>query len=161
MVFSNATLHWIKDHVNLLQRVFRALRPGGVLRFSFAADGNCPTFNRVVQEVMAGSPFACFFRAFEWPWYIAKIDDYRALARQFALRELKVWGERADRFFPDSDAMIRWIDQPSLLPFLPWVVAAQRDGFRAEVIARMIRETQREDGRCFETFRRIHVLAAK
>lgn len=66
-----------------------------------------------------------------------------------------------NRFFPDTDAMIRWIDQPSLLPFLPCVVAAQWDAFRADVIARMIRETRQEDGRCFETFRRINVFARK
>jgi trans-aconitate methyltransferase len=161
VVFSNATLHWIRDHANLLHRVFRVLRPCGVLRFNFAADGNCSTFNRVVQEVMAGPQYADCFRGFEWPWYMPKIDAYRALARKFEFRRLKVWGENADRFFPDTDAMIRWIDQPSLLPFLPCVGAARRDGFRAEVIARMISEARQPDGRCFETFRRIHVFARK
>jgi trans-aconitate methyltransferase len=141
--------------------VFRALRRGGVLRFNFAGDGNCSTFNRVVREVMAGPRYADGFRGFEWPWYMPGMDDYRALASRFEFRELNVWGENADRFFPDTDAMIRWIDQPSLLPFLPCVVAAQRDDFRAEVIARMISETRQGDGRCFETFRRIHVFARK
>ncbi|MCI0541434.1 MAG: methyltransferase domain-containing protein [Verrucomicrobiales bacterium] len=161
VVFSNATLHWVRDHANLLRRVFCALKREGVLRFNFAGDGNCSTFIRVVREVMAAPQYADYFRDFEWPYYMPRIDDYRALASQFEFRELKVWGENADRFFPDTEAMIRWIDQPSLLPFLPCVVATQRDGFRAQVIARMISETKKDDGRCFEAFRRINVFARK
>ncbi len=121
MVFSNATLHWIKDHTNLLRRVHRALRPGGVIRFNFAGDGNCSTFVRVVQEVMACRQYADYCCEFEWPYYMPKVDDYRALAGQIEFSDLRVWGENADRFFPDTDAMIRWIDHPRLLPFLPFV----------------------------------------
>ena len=39
VVFSNATLHWVKDHKRLLRNVRRSLRPGGVLRFNFAGKG--------------------------------------------------------------------------------------------------------------------------
>jgi len=44
VVFSNATLHWIKDHKHLLRNVGRALRQGGRLRFNFAGEGNCSRF---------------------------------------------------------------------------------------------------------------------
>ena len=41
IIFSNAALHWIKNHEVLLDKVFRALKRGGILRFNFAGDGNC------------------------------------------------------------------------------------------------------------------------
>ena len=44
VVFSNATLHWVKDHERLLRNVGRALRKGGRLRFNFAGEGNCSHF---------------------------------------------------------------------------------------------------------------------
>ncbi len=44
VVFSNATLHWVKDHAKLFQNVRRALRPNGMVRFNFAGDGNCVNF---------------------------------------------------------------------------------------------------------------------
>ncbi len=160
-VFSNSTLHWIKDHRNLYIRVFRALKPGGILRFNFAADGNCSTFNRVVQEVMALEPYTAAFRQFEWPWYMPDPNDYRALLNKFPFQELKVWGENADRFFPDAETMIHWIDQPSLVPFLPPLVPAERGSFRGEVVRRMIIATRQSDGRCFETFRRVHIFGRK
>ena len=40
VVFSNATLHWVKDHQRLLRNVSKALRTAGCLRFNFAGDGN-------------------------------------------------------------------------------------------------------------------------
>ncbi len=40
VAFSNATLHWVKDHQRLYKSVGRALRPGGRIRFNFAAQGN-------------------------------------------------------------------------------------------------------------------------
>ncbi len=77
------------------------------------------------------------------------------------LHDVRVWGENADRFFPDADAMIRWIDQPSLVPFLAHVPDHAKDSFRDLVVNGMIEETKQEGERFFETFRRINVSAVK
>jgi trans-aconitate methyltransferase len=161
LVFSNAALHWVKNHEILLARVFRALKDGGICRFNFPGEGNCPTFNRAVQEVMAQARYADFFRGFEWPWFMPDVDEYRLFLLRFPFRKVQVWGENADRFFPDAEALIRWIDQPSLVPFLPSVPEGEKAYFRAEVVHRMLRATLRENGKYFEQFRRINVLARK
>ncbi len=54
--------------------------------------------------------------------------------------------------------MTRWLDQPCLVSFLPWVAPPDREAFRAEVIERMVQATRQTDGRCFELFRRAHVF---
>src|SRR5262249_36550604 len=41
VVFSSATLHWVKDHGRLPGVLYRAVKPGGVVRLSFAGEGNC------------------------------------------------------------------------------------------------------------------------
>jgi trans-aconitate methyltransferase len=89
------------------------------------------------------------------------MEEYRALVEGSAFQDARVWGENADRFFPDEEAMIRWIDQPSIVPFLTQVAEQDKDAFRAFVVERMIAETKQDDGRCFETFRRINVSASK
>ncbi len=158
VVFSNSALHWVKDHENLLRRVCCALKSGGFARFNVPADGNCATFNRTVREVMAQPRYAPGFRDFEWPWYMPTPEDYGRLASRFPVRELQVYGENADRFFPDAETMIRWIDQPCLVPFLPCVAPPDRESFRAEVVERMVQATRQPCGRCFEQFRRVHVF---
>jgi trans-aconitate 2-methyltransferase len=157
VIFSNATLHWIFDHRQLLSDCRTLLRPGGMIRFSFAGAGNCETFNRIVRETMDRPSFRKLFREFEWPWFMPELDAYRDLVRTSGFADAGVWMENADRYFEDADAMTRWIDQPSLVPFLSALPEAVRARFRDGVVRDMIAETRGEDGRCFETFRRIHV----
>lgn len=161
IVFSNATLHWVKDHRRLYENVGRALRPGGRIRFNFAGDGNCAHLYRVVREAMSREEYAAHFAAFEWPWYMPSVEAYAGLVQSTGLFRARVWGENADRSFPDEEAMIRWVDQPSLVPFLAHVPEKDKRAFRTYVVSRMIEETKQGDGRCFETFRRINVAGTK
>lgn len=161
IIYSNAALHWVKDHKRLLENVYRALHAGGRIRFNFAGDGNCSFFFKVIREAMALDDFGKYFSGFEWPWYMPCIDDYYKLIKNSGFSRSRVREENADRYFPDEDAMIRWIDQPSLVPFLAHVSENKKDAFREFVIRRMTQETKQEDGRCFETFRRINVTATK
>jgi trans-aconitate 2-methyltransferase len=161
VVFSNAALQWVKDHAHMLEDVYRALRKGGRLRFNFAGDGNCFHFFKVIREAMALKDFAPHFAGFEWPWYMPCVDEYRERVKASNLEDARVWGENADRYFPDEEMMIRWLDQPSLVPFLARIPVAQKNAFRTFVVKRMIAETQQGDGRCFETFRRINLAAVK
>jgi trans-aconitate 2-methyltransferase len=54
-----------------------------------------------------------------------------------------------------------WIDQPSIVPFLECIPGPDKRGFREYVVERMVEETQQEDGRYFETFRRVNLSARK
>ena len=161
LVFSNAALHWVKDHHRLLQNIKRALRPEGQLRLNFAADGNCSHFFEVIRETISSDRFAGYFSSFEWPWYMPTLSEYAEIAQLSGLRMIRVWGENADRFFPDVETMVNWVDQPSLVPFLSLVAGKDKNEFRNTVAKRMIEETLRDDGRCFETFRRINIFAER
>ena len=150
-----------KDHQRLLRNVFIALRKGGCLRFNFAADGNCSHFFKVIKNVMERNEFAGYFKDFIWPWYMPSVDIYTRLINDSELQEVRVWGENADRFFPNTEALIGWIDQPSLVPFLACVSETHKVAFREYVVGEMIQETKQDDGRCFEIFRRINLFARK
>ena len=162
LIFSNATLHWVQDHKTLLHNCHRALKPGGKIRFNFAADGNCSNFNEKALALMGESRFSKHFAEFHWPWYMPELDKYARLAIDSEFREVKVWGENLDRYFPSVEAMVGWIDQPSIVPFLQVIdEATDKKAFRDELVSRMIDSTRQSDGTCFETFRRINISAVK
>lgn len=161
LIFSNATLHWVTDHRRLLDNVYKALREGGIVRFNFAADGNCAHFFKVVRTTMNRMEFSGYFADFSWPWYMPTLEEYTRLFDNTRFHEVRVWGENADRFFPDTEAMIAWIDQPSIVPFLSPLAEKDTPLFRNHVVDEMIKETRHDDGRCFETFRRINLFARK
>src|SRR5262245_51153199 len=52
VVFSSATLHWVKDHGRVLDVLYRAVRAGGVVRICFAGEGNCACLIAVLRELM-------------------------------------------------------------------------------------------------------------
>jgi len=161
IIFSNATLHWVKDHRKLLRNVQRALRPGGRVRFDFAGDGNCINFFAIIKEAIALDRFVAAFNGFEWPWYMPTVEAYSTLAKESGLHSVKVWSGIADRYFSDKETMIRWIDQPSIVPFLPRLTESERNPFRNYVVEHMVKRTLQPDGTCFETFRRINLAAEK
>jgi trans-aconitate methyltransferase len=161
LIYSNATLHWIKDHDLLLKNTFRGLKENGVLCFNFAADGNCSHFIEITKRAIKLPAFEKYFSSFEWPWYMPKLEEYEALCKKFPFKEIRVWGENADRYFPDIDSMVKWVDQPSLVPFLEHLPQPDKQDFRNYVVKKMTVATLQKDGRCFETFRRINVLARK
>jgi len=39
VIFSNAALHWIKNHTSLIDACYKALKNGGIIRLNFAGDG--------------------------------------------------------------------------------------------------------------------------
>jgi len=161
LVFSNAALHWIKDHRKMLHRLYVRLRPGGILRFNFAAEGNSSNLIAVLKDTMAQDRFAPFFRQFDWPWTMPGADEYRALIEHFEFSELNVWLENADRYFDSAQELIAWIDQPCLVPFMDALPERAKWTFRSAVVEAMQQRTRRPDGRYFETFRRINVFARK
>lgn len=161
VIFSNATLHWVKDHEKLFENVYRALRPGGRIRFNFAADGNCSNFYKIIKEVIRLECYTEYFDNFEWPWYMPKVEEYEEILKGSSFKEFEIWGEKADRFFPNCDAMVKWIEQPSIVPFIAKIENNKKDEFRSSVIKRMVAETMDQNGRCFETFRRINIRANK
>ncbi len=57
--------------------------------------------------------------------------------------------------------MIRWIDQPCIVPFLKCLPDNIKTIFRDDVIAEMIEKTRQPDGTYFETFRRLKIYAEK
>jgi trans-aconitate methyltransferase len=161
LVFSNATLHWVKDHRRLLNNVYMTLRPGGLCRFNFAADGNCATFNDVVRELMSDHRFARFFANFDWPWFMPRLDEYGQLVSDTSFSKYRVWGENADRYFPTAAAMTAWIDQPALVPFVCCLDNPEKQAFRSETVKRMVELTKQPDGTQFEMFRRMNVMALR
>lgn len=102
-----------------------------------------------------------YFLNFEWPWYMPEIEEYQTLMKKLPYREVKVWGENADRYFPDADSITKWIDQPSLVPFKAILQPPSRGFFRDLMVQKMLEATKQADGTYFEIFRRTNVSARK
>ena len=161
VVFSNATLHWVKDHQQLLRVVYRALRAGGVFRANFGGEGNCPTLFAVARALMKQSEFSHAFAGFEWPYYMPSVAAYEQTLWDSPFSQCKVWGEIADHYFPDEQAILAWLAQPSIVPFKQHLNGSLAERFHQQAAARLVEASKQPDGTCFQAFRRINVMATK
>ena len=39
------------------------------------------------------------FKNFTWPWYIPPVDKYQILIENLGFKDVRGWGENADRYF--------------------------------------------------------------
>ena len=161
VVFSNAVLHWVLNHEQLLRRIYNALKPGGFLRVQFGADGNVINFIEVARDAMKLPVYAPCFEGFRWPWYMPTPEEYEQVLSRTEFRNYRVWGENKDRYFSDEHTLISMAEEASMVPFLAVLPEYVKQVFSKEVFERLMAKTKQPDGRCFETFRRLNVYAEK
>lgn len=161
LVFSNAALHWVLDHKALLGNTYRALKPGGRIAWNFAGTGTCPTFIEVVRAKMAQDEYASCFEGFVWPWYMPTAEDYVPLVDAAGFAGSQIMEQHIDRYFSDADELVRWVDQPCIVPFLECVPEAKKAAFRDLVVDEMVERTRQPDGTHLEKFCRINVIGTK
>jgi len=142
VIFSNATLHWVKNHEKLLKNSLVALKTNGIIRWNFGGDGNCSNFFEIAKTVMKEDQYKEYFLDFEWPWYMPSIKDYEKLMANSGFRSVSIEYENADRYFSDVDEMTKWIDQPSIVPFLKCIPDGLKENFRNTVVDKMIKKTK-------------------
>ncbi len=103
-VFSNATLHWVKDAQTAIQNMAKALKPNGRFVCEFGAKGNVHSVVSAMEKVFEKHPE---FGAFENPWYFPSMEEYRTLLESegFSIEYIEI----IPRPTPMDD-IVNWLD---------------------------------------------------
>jgi trans-aconitate 2-methyltransferase len=109
LVFSNAALHWAPDHPGLLERLTRALRPGGQLAFQ-VPDNFGHASHRAAEEVAAEEPFRSALGGSAHPRNVLAPEEYASLLDRLGFAEqtvrLQTYGSRLD----SREDVVRWVE---------------------------------------------------
>jgi SAM-dependent methyltransferase len=103
-VFSNATLHWVKDARCAVQNIAKALKSSGRFVCEFGGEGNAYHVVSAMQEVFAKHPG---FGVFENPWYFPSVEEYKSLLEAEGFRVEYI--EHIPRPTPIDD-ISNWLD---------------------------------------------------
>lgn len=161
VIFSNAALHWIKDHNQLLANTYNALKMHGIILWDFGSDGNCANFIDIIHNKIMDTKYTEYFKDFEWPWFMPSKSQYEKLMSHTGFSNYTIMEVNRDRYFPNAEEIIKWIDQPCIVPFIKYIPDKIKESFRNEVITEMLKRTQQTNGTYFETFRRLKIYAEK
>lgn len=91
--FSNATFHWVSDHVALFRRLREAMKPGAPLVAQCGGEGNVAEFAAAIEEVSALPEFADAFEGFSTPYNFAGTGVTEERLRDAGFDEVRCWLE--------------------------------------------------------------------
>jgi|GEM_PF-2318943 len=79
LVISNAAFHWILDARNLLERVYRGMRPGAELAVQFPLLNEEHPMVATMTRAIASAGLQARFQSWEFPWFRTTPEEYRRL----------------------------------------------------------------------------------
>jgi trans-aconitate methyltransferase len=156
-VFSNATLHWIKEPEKAVGGISGALRTGGRFVAEFGGQGNVREFVAAAERAWT----ACEFPGtMPNPWYYPSVGEYAALLESYGLEV--TYAILFDRPTPLEDGergLRNWMEMfcAAIVGELP---SDKREKLAAEV-ERQAREALYRDGGWVMDYRRLRIVAFK
>ncbi|HLW91955.1 MAG TPA: trans-aconitate 2-methyltransferase [Roseiarcus sp.] len=161
VIFANAVMQWVPDHVAVMARLVDELAPGGRLAVQtpdnldepthvlMRETASLPRFARKLAEAAAArSPIATFE------------DYYAALASRCARVDL--WRTTYAHILEGPQAIVEWVKGTGLRPFLDPLSASEKEDYLSAYGAAVAKAYPRlPDGRVLLRFPRLFVVAVR
>lgn len=160
VIYSNAALHWLDRHDELLPRLMGFLSPGGVLAVQMPRNHRAPSHTSMAVSIAAG------------PWAerlgkvrsIREVHDpaiYYDILRPHA-KGLDIWECEYLQILEGDNPVVEWTKGTALKPYLDALAEDERQAFLADYGTRIrAAYPPRKDGRTLFPFRRIFIVATK
>lgn len=109
IIFSNATLHWIKSPEIALKSFWKSLRPGGELLAQMGGKGNASEILKVIDLMLEDKKWSPYFKGFSFPFSFYGPEVYREWLENtgFLTKRLEVYPK--DMIFKDKKELFGWI----------------------------------------------------
>ena len=134
VVFSNATLHWVRDQQAAVRGIARALRPGGRFVAQMGGQGNCAELVATFEEVARTPRWRETVRFGEIPYRFNHPTAYESWLRECGLQILECRLISKDMVHEDRAAFIGWL-RTAWHPYTTGVPMELRDAFLEDVAA--------------------------
>ena len=128
-IFSNATFHWILDHLRLFNRLRTVLQPGGRLVAQCGGGPNLDRLLRRVDALIAGPDFAPYFAGWEGPWEFADDVTTAERLRQAGFDDIWTSLEEAPTTLADAATYREFLSTVVLRAHLARLDDRRRDAF--------------------------------
>lgn len=156
MVFSTATLHWIKDHEHLFERFARTLKSGGRLVAQCGGEGNITRLRAAMGQVMREDRFEEFFVRWEDPWNFADPATTRARLKAAGFEEIETWLHEEVAEFDSIEELTGYLKTAVLGQHLTFLPEAEHEPFAAAVAMQLAAR-----GPLVIDYVRLNILATK
>jgi trans-aconitate 2-methyltransferase len=133
IVFSNAALHWVKDHKALLAGVKKGLKPGGRILLQMGGRGNVSEVMAAIAEVISMPEWKEYFKDIGSPYTFYGPDEYRMLLKHAGLEPIRMELLPKDMKYDSKEGMASWI-RTTWIPYTMLVPDEKKDAFINEIV---------------------------
>jgi len=133
IVFSNAVLHWVRDHAPVLSGIGRSLAPGGRALLQMGGRGNADAVLESVKRAMRRERFKHYFEQFVFPYAFHGPEEYEAWLLRAGLEPVRVELIEKNMTHIGQEAFAGWF-RTTWHPFINAVPPVWRIDFIDEVI---------------------------
>ncbi|MGA2643041.1 MAG: methyltransferase domain-containing protein, partial [Spirochaetia bacterium] len=137
VVFSNATLHWVKDHGPVLTGAARSLRPGGRILFQMGGRGNGAEIFDVAAQMTASEEWGRWFTGFEFPWGFYGSEEYAPWCAAAGLKVRRIQLLPRTMLQKGAEGLAGWI-RTTWMPYTEKVPVESREAFIREASERYV-----------------------
>jgi trans-aconitate 2-methyltransferase len=161
VVFSNATLQWLKRHETLIPQLFHLTNQSGALAVQVPANQNSPLHQALL----------CVAKSKRWNKYTGSCDqalNYRSAAYYYGIiskisRRVELWETTYIHVLDGHQALLEWYKSTGMRPYLNALPDdAARAQFEDEVLTICKKEySVRQNGKVLYPFSRVFFIAYK
>ena len=159
-LFSNATLHWLDNHSNLLPRFMEFLNSGGLLAIQMPNNFSAPT-HKFIEEVILEGEWREILEPHIRKWPILNTDEYYEILNPLA-SYVDLWETKYTHVLEGENPVVEWLKGSALRPYLDKLNDHQKDNFLEEFTKKIqIEYPKMINGKTIMTYRRIFIIARK
>lgn len=154
-IFSNATLHWVREKEKAAAQLFKHLKPGGRLVLEMGGQHNVAGILRALEAAM--TKYGHVYKPF---WYFPSVAEYTTVLENAGFRVNRVhYFDRETTLKDNENGIIQWLEMFGS-HFFAGMQASGRNAVLEET-QRMMRPTHHRNGKWIADYKRLRVLAVK
>lgn len=134
LAFSNATLHWVKDHLAVLHGVRACLKDGGKILLQMGGRGNAADIFGAIEMVIQSSRWAPYYESFTPPYYFYGPEKYSEWLSASGFRAMRVELIPKDMQHQGVEGLLGWL-RTTWFPYTGRLPVELRNIFLSEVLA--------------------------
>ena len=137
LVFSNSTLHWIKDHSPILKGIYLALKPNGKIYLKFGGKGTLDSFQPMIDSMLSSHKWKPYFKSFETEWGFFDDQTYSKWLKKSGLTPIIVKLTPSNMVHENPSQLEGWV-RTTWHPYLQWVPENHKNDFITELVSRYL-----------------------
>jgi len=137
VVFSNAVLHWVIDHLPILKGIQMSLKPSGKVLLQMGGKGNAAKILNELEIMLSSNKWKQYFNDFTFPYGFYGPEEYKDWLEQagFDVRRIELIPK--DMVHNQKEGFSAWI-RTTWLPYIQRVPKRRKDEFINEIVDRYI-----------------------